>query len=96
MARLLPLREEQEIVCTSSDGRALIFHSSLLQPKTSRTTQGVGVMALKKGRTLTDAAPLAESPVKNLSRYRVRSLPAAGAILRPEDKGEEQIRLELE
>ena len=90
---LLQLREEGDVVCTSSDGRALIFHSSLLQPKTSRTTQGVGVMALKKGRVLSEAVFLADSPVKNLSRYRVRTLPAAGALLRPEDRGEEQMTL---
>jgi DNA gyrase subunit A len=29
----------------------------------------------------------------NQSRYRVRSLPAAGALLKPEDKGEEQMSL---
>ena len=90
---LLQLREEGDVVCSSSDGRALIFHSSLLQPKTSRTTQGVGVMALKKGRVLSEAVFLADSPVKNLSRYRVRTLPAAGALLRPEDRGEKQLSL---
>ena len=73
--------------------RALVFHSSLLQPKTSRTTQGVGVMALKKGRKLTEACFLTDSSIKNVSRYRVRTLPAAGALLRPEDRGEEQLSL---
>ena len=89
----LLLREEQELLCRSSDGRALIFHSSLLQPKTSRTTQGVGVMALKKNRVLEAASFLKDSPVQNLARYRVRTLPAAGALLRPEDRGEEQLSL---
>ena len=94
VAALLLLREEQDVLCRSSDGRALIFHSSLLQPKTSRTTQGVGVMALKKGRRLEEAVFLSEnSPIKNVSRYRVRTLPAAGALLRPEDRGEEQMSL---
>ena len=93
VAALLRLTEEQEIVCSSGVERALVFHSSLLQPKTSRTTQGVGVMALKKGRKLTEACFLTDSTIKNVARYRVRSLPAAGALLRPEDRGEEQMSL---
>ncbi|MGX8692387.1 MAG: DNA gyrase subunit A [Clostridia bacterium] len=93
VAALLRLMDEQEIVCTSGVERALVFHSSLLQPKTRRTTQGVGVMALKKGRKLTEACFLADSTIKNVARYRVRSLPAAGALLRPEDRGEEQMSL---
>ena len=90
---LLQLKEEQDIVCTAGVERALVFHSSLLQPKTSRTTQGVGVMALKKGRKLTEACFLTDSSIKNVSRYRVRTRPAAGALLRPEDRGEEQLSL---
>ncbi len=70
-----------------------MFHSSLLQPKTSRTTLGVGVMALKKNRVLTRAMPLGDSQIKNVSRYRVRTLPAAGALLRPEDREEQQMSL---
>ena len=93
VAALLQLKEEQDIVCTAGVERALVFHSSLLQPKTSRTTQGVGVMALKKGRKLTEACFLADSTIRNVSRYRVRTLPAAGALLRPEDRGEEQLSL---
>ena len=93
VAALLQLKEEQDIVCTAGVERALVFHSSLLQPKTSRTTQGVGVMALKKGRKLTEACFLADSTIQNVSRYRVRTLPAAGALLRQEDRGEEQLSL---
>ena len=93
LVSVLLLTEEQDLVCQASDDRALVFHSSLLQPKTSRTTLGVGVMALKKNRVLTRAMPLGDSQIKNVSRYRVRTLPAAGALLRPEDKGEEQLSL---
>ena len=87
------LGEETDIVCTSSDGRALIFNTTLLQPKTSRSTQGVAVMALKAKRSLENAAFLADMPIENVSRYRVRSLPAAGAVLKAEDRGEQQLSL---
>jgi len=85
------IREEQDIICFSSDDRALIFNTSLLQSKTSRSTQGVAVMTLKAKRILSRACALSAAEVKNVTRYRVRSLPAAGAILKPEDKEEQQL-----
>ncbi len=93
LAAILPLREETEIALYSTDGRALVFSSALLAPKSSRATQGVGVMSLKGKHRLEKAKPLGETPIQNLSRYRVRSLPAAGALLREEDRGEEQMNL---
>jgi DNA gyrase subunit A len=87
------LQEETNITCTSSDGRMLIFHSSLLATKTSKSTQGVGVMTLKKQKKLEDASLLEEKKVENVSRYRVKTIPAAGAILKPEDRGEQQMSL---
>lgn len=85
------LRDEQDIVCVSSDNRAVLFNTALLQPKSSRNTQGVGVMSLKARRVLDRAMLLSESEIKNSTRYRVRSLPAAGALLKNEDKEEQQL-----
>ncbi len=87
------LEEEADIVCYSSDDRALVFNSSLLQSKTSRSAQGVAVMSLKARRSLSGASFLKDTSVKNLSRYRVRSLPAAGALLKTEDREEQQLSL---
>ena len=93
LVSLVLLTEEMDLVCYSSDGRALAFNSTLLQTKTSRSTQGVGVMTLKKGRSLERVLPLNDTQIKNPSRYRVRSLPAAGAIVKPEDSEEQQLSL---
>jgi len=87
------LNEELDLVCHSSDGRALIFNTAQLQPKTSRTTQGVNVMSLKPKRFLDRAETLEESGIVNPARFRVKSLPGAGAILRGEDRNEQQISL---
>ena len=87
LAAVVPLGEETELALTSTDGRALIFHTALLAPKASRTTQGVAVMSVKPRQRLQRVCPLSESPIRNLARYRVRSLPAAGALLREEDRG---------
>ncbi len=93
LAAVYMIGEEIDIAVFSSDGRALVFNTTLLQLKTSRTTQGVSVMNLKKNHKLISAAPLTDTVIKNVSRYRVRSLPAAGALLRDEDRGETQMSL---
>ena len=93
VAAVFLLDEEKEIACYSSDGRVLIFNSAQLQPKTSRTTQGVNVMSLKPKRTLTTARLLSETNIINPARYRIRSLPGAGALLKPEDTSEQQMSL---
>ena len=90
---VLHLREEIDVACFASDDRVLVFNTSLLQPKTSRVTQGVGVMSLKARRTLVSAKPLKETSIQNVPRYRVRSLPAAGALIKPEDRVEKRLSL---
>ncbi len=93
VAAVMVIREETDVVCYSSDERALVFNTSQLQVKTSRSTQGVAVMNLKARHRLVKALPLAESSITNLSRYRVKNLPGAGAILKAEDKAQQQLSL---
>ncbi len=90
---ILRIDREQELAVTSSEPRCLIFHTALLAPKTTRSTQGVAVMTLKPKYRLESVRPLEETAVKNQSRYRVRAVPAAGALLRQEDT--EEVQLEL-
>ena len=90
----LPQGEETELVLYSTEGRALLFHSALVPVKTTRSTQGVQVMTLKKANKVRRAKPLADTPIVNQSRYRARSLPAAGALLKAEDQGDTQLSLE--
>ena len=91
LAALLHLTEDRELVLYSSDSRALIFSTALLAPKTTRSTQGVQVMALKTRGRLAEVRELADSAITNLGRYRYRSIPAAGALLKEEDG--DQMRL---
>ena len=93
VAAVMVIREEMDVACCSSDDRALVFNTSQLQVKTSRSTQGVAVMSLKAKRSLVKAMPLAETSIANPSRYRVKNLPGAGAILKAEDKAEQQLSL---
>ena len=87
--------QEEEVVLYSTEGRALLFQTDGIPVKTTRSTQGVQVMTLKKSYTADHAALLSQTPIVNKARYRARSLPAAGALLKAEDQGATQIRLDL-
>ena len=82
-----------ELAVVSSENRCVVFHTAVLAPKTTRNTQGVGVMTLKPKRKVDFVRPAGEMSGANLARYRAKSLPLLGAVLKPEDKGEEQISL---
>ena len=93
LAALLTLTEDKELALISTEPRALLLHTALLAPKTTRSTQGVAVMNMKPRYHLERVCTLEESGITNLARYRVRSIPAAGALLREEDQGREQMTL---
>ena len=86
---------DEQVAVYSTDGRCLIFSTAQLLPKTTRNTQGVSVMSLKKKAALSHAAMLADSGIVNQSRYRTKTIPAAGAILKSEDSPEKQITFEV-
>ena len=90
---VLPLYEGSEVAVFASDGRTLLFPPEAVSLKASRTTQGVAVMALKKKAVVTQAQFVPDTLIHNHARYRAKSLPAAGALLREDDRGEEQMSL---
>ncbi len=89
----MPLYEDCEAAVYTSDGRCVVFQTALLAPKPTKNTQGVAVVTLKKNRTVTELRRLSDTGIGNASRYRVRSLPATGALLREEDREERQLSL---
>ena len=93
LVSILPLDGEREIAVFSTEGRALLFSSSLLAPKTSRTTIGVALMNVKKKYVVERAVFVEDSAITNAARYRARSIPVAGALLRDEDREEKQMSL---
>ncbi len=92
---ILALNTDEQVVAYSTDGRALIFTTALLMPKTTRSTIGVSLMSLRKKASFDSACLLSASNIVNEARYRAKSLPAAGAILKPEEAPEQQISIHL-
>ena len=93
LVQILPLTEDRELALLTNEPRALLVHTALLAPKTTRGTQGVQVMNIKSKYHLERLADVADTGITNQARYRTRTIPAAGALLRPEDSEEKQLEL---
>ena len=91
---MLHLPQEAELVIHSSDGRALVCSSAQISEKSTRSTQGIQVLTPRRGRTLVSVALLEQTALQNLPRYRAKTLPSAGAVLRPEDAAQPQMTLD--
>lgn len=85
--------EDGEYLLTSTSGRRLLVHTGAVSAKTTRNTIGVQVMTLRGRHTLQSVVPYAAGTLAKESRYRTRSLPAAGAMPQAEDFGEQMTLL---
>ena len=92
---IVALNEDAQMAVYSSDGRCAIFSTAQLLPKTTRNTQGVAVLTLKKKAVLERAVELSASGIVNESRYRSKTIPTAGALAKPEDLGQKQESFEV-
>ena len=95
LVKAMVLDADEQMVVYSSDGRAAIFSTAQLNPKTTRNTQGVAVLTLKKKAVLSGVQLLGDSGIVNESRYRTKTIPSAGSLLREEDSAEKQQSFEV-
>ncbi|MVB12857.1 DNA gyrase subunit A [Caprobacter fermentans] len=86
------VEEDREFLLVSSQGRMLLLHSGAIQSKTTRSTQGVAVMTLKRSARLLRADPYREGSLQKPDRYR-KTIPAAGSMPAAEDTQGEQMTL---
>lgn len=89
LAGILYLPEDTQAVLTASSGRMLLIDTSALNVKSTRSTQGVSVMRLKKGQRVMKIEKYREGIFEKPSRYRSKTLPALGAFPAEEDSGEQ-------
>ena len=95
LVEAIALETDEQLAIYSSDGRAAVFSSAQLLPKTTRNTQGVAVLTLKKKAVVQSACLLDGSGITQVSRYRSKTIPTAGAILKQEDSQEKQQSFEV-
>ena len=93
LSGMLFLEDDREVLFKASSGRMLLVHTGALSLKTTRSTQGVAVLKLKKGHRLFEISEYKEGTFAKPQRYRTRSLPALGALPSNEDTSDEQLSL---
>lgn len=87
------IEEDREVMLKSSGGRVLLVHTGAINLKTSKNTQGVAVMRMKKGQYLESLEIYPEDLFSKPTRYRTKTFPALGAFLTEEDSGNEQLTI---
>ncbi len=93
LAGLLFITEDCDVLLTSTSGRMLLLHSGSIPLKTTRSTQGVAAMKLKKGHVVMKLEKYEEGRFKDTKRYRSKTLPTMGAM--PSGEEAEQLKLNI-
>ena len=70
--------EDSDILLRSTSGHALVFNTGMIMPKSTRDSQGVQVMTLRKKALLASATIINKENKEELEKYRSKSVPAAG------------------
>ena len=83
------IKEDVELLLTASNGRRLLVNTAMIAPKTTKNTQGVAAMTIRKGHRVSDVVIFNEDMLKNAHRYRTRNLPAAGKLPAADEEGEQ-------
>lgn len=90
LAEAIYLEEDKDIVITSQSGRNLLLNTAVVMPKTTKNTQGVQAMTLKKKSDKVISLHLYKpGEFEKEWRFRPKNLPAAGALLSASDVGEQ-------
>ena len=70
--------EDSDILLRTTSGHALVFNTGMILPKSTRDSQGVQVINLRKKALLSSAAIISPEELPELEKYRSKSVPAAG------------------
>ena len=81
IVQILYLREDCDVLVRSSNARAIVFNTAMILPKSTRDSIGVQVLTLKaKSAVLEEARELDSEQRRQLEKYVVKNIPAAGAM----------------
>lgn len=84
-------KEDMELAAFSSNGKVLVFDTSMISVKTTRSSQGISVLLSKKGSRLIELRDVAELSFSDPKYYRTKNIPAMGCFIRKGDAVDEQI-----
>lgn len=93
LADMIFIDDDCDVVLTASSGRMLLLHSGSVALKTTRNTQGIAAMKIKKGQRLVRIEKYEEGRFVNPKRYRSKTIPTLGAL--PSGEEAENLQLKL-
>lgn len=74
------IQESVDILVTTSNGRAVVFNTGMILPKSARDTIGVQVVSLKAKAVVNAARVITEENADQYAKYYVKTIPAAGSL----------------
>lgn len=82
LVRMIEIKDNTDILIKSTSGKALVFNSGMILPKTTKNTIGVAVMTLKSKSKVESAYIVTEELAPDVEKYRAKNIPAAGSYAR--------------
>ena len=89
LAQAIYIQEDTDIVLCSSSGRMLLINTAGILPKTTKDTQGISAMKLKKTHKVMSLHLYKPGEFEKEWRFRAKNLPAAGAVPGENDVAEQ-------
>ncbi|MBQ3023499.1 MAG: topoisomerase IV [Clostridia bacterium] len=89
---MLYCKEECQVALFSNIDKCVVFNTKDIMTKTSRTSQGVQVMTMRRKSLLTDIC-FPEARLSTTAGYEARTIPSSGYYLRDGDGGTVQTSL---
>lgn len=80
LVKMFLVHENTDILVRSTNGRAIVFNTGMILPKTTRDTIGVQVMTLKAKALVDNAYIVTEEMTENVQKFVVKNIPAAGSL----------------
>lgn len=80
LVKMLFVKENADILLRTSNGRALVFNTAMILPKTTRDTIGVQVFTLKAKAAVNNACIVTEEMADEVRKFNVKSVPASGSL----------------
>lgn len=89
LAQAIYIKSDTELVLCSSAGRMLLINTGAILPKSTKDTQGISAMKLKKNQSVVSLHLYKEGEFEKAWRFRAKNLPAAGAMPSESDIAEQ-------
>lgn len=80
LIKMFYVSENTDILVRSTNGRAIVFNTGMILPKSARDTIGVQVMTLKAKAEVDNAYIVTEEMAENVQKHVVKNVPAAGNL----------------